>query len=85
MRFIQDFKLKHIEAFISHELDKRVILRSIDIVSNYDEDEDEKYIRESDPVYQKISVLFSDALGNTEELDREDFIWYCESEELVKI
>lgn len=82
---IQDFKIKHLEAFVGQAMNKSVSIIQIDIDPDIyiETDINDEYIRGSDS--QRCRVIYSEHGENFgKEMHEAFFTWLCEEEEFIE-
>lgn len=77
MRFIEDLKVKHLNAFVTYYLGKDVEILGYDFDPEmyFECDDEDKYIEGSD--FQLLTIRYK--VGD--EIKKEVLVWYCEDEE----
>lgn len=84
MKLIEDIKIKHLAAFVSQQVGKSVSILSIEIDPDiyYHEDDKGELIEGSD--YQVVKIGYSEFGENFgQNTTFAEFIWLCESEDLI--
>lgn len=76
MKMLEDFKIKHLGAFVANEVGKSVYIVSITI-------DPDIYIDDNENDFQQCTIEYG-VCGQGEN-ETADFIWYCEDEELLKV